>query len=175
MNGKIKKVLVPALSLFCICLVSAVLLAFTNELTAEKIASAARAEELAQRAVVCPGASRFEEKENYALAYDGDGNVIGYVFVTQGKGYGGSISVMTGIGADGVITGVKVLSHSETSSYGGKAIKNDFTSEYTGKQVQYFVKGRNIDGWTGATRTTNGVAAAVNAACDIFSSLKGGN
>ena len=38
MNGNVKKTVIPALSLFCICLVSAVLLAFTNSLTAQKIA-----------------------------------------------------------------------------------------------------------------------------------------
>ena len=171
MNGNVKKTVIPALSLFCICLVSALLLAFTNSLTAQKIADSAKAEEIAQRAVVCPEGVRFEEKENYALAYDKNDAVVGYIFVTSGKGYGGNITVMTGIGADGVITGVKVLSHSETSSYGGKAIKNDFTNEYKGKTVRVFVKGKNIDGWTGATRTTNGVAAAVNAACDIFSNI----
>ena len=171
MNGKFKKIFVPALSLFCICLVSALLLALTNELTHQKIEDAAKAEEIAQRAVVCPEGTRFEETENYALAYDSSNAVVGYIFVTTGKGYGGTISVMTGIDANGVITGVKVLSHSETSSYGGKAIKNDFTDEYRGKAVQVFVKGKNIDGWTGATRTTNGVAQAVNAACDIYSDI----
>ena len=174
MNGKFKKVFIPALSLFCICLVSALLLALTNELTHQKIADAAKQEEIRQRTVVCPAAERFEEKDGYALAYDANNNVAGYVFVTEGKGYGGTISVMTGIDVNGVITGVKVLSHSETSSYGGKAIKNDFTDEYTGKPVQVFVKGKNIDGWTGATRTTNGVIQAVNAACELFAGLKGG-
>ncbi len=172
MNGKFKKVFVPALSLFCICLVSAVLLAFTNELTHQKIADAARSAEIEQRFVVFPEGVSFEEKEDHAVAFGADGSVAGYVFVTRGKGYGGTITVMTGIDINGVITGVRVLSHSETSSYGGKAIKNDFTNEYTGKQVQYFVKGKNIDGWTGATRTTNGVAQAVNAACDIFNGIR---
>lgn len=173
MNGNFKKIFIPALSLFLICLVSALLLALTNELTADKIAESAKAEEVAQRAVVFPGAS-YAEEENHTRVLGEDGSTLGYIFVTEGKGYGGVITVMTGIDVSGKITGVKVLSHSETSSYGGKAIKNEFEKEFIGKEAAQFAKGKNFDGWTGATRTTNGVIQAVNAACELFAGMKGG-
>jgi electron transport complex protein RnfG len=169
-----KKILYPTLSLFLICLVSVVLLAVTNELTADKIEETNHNNEVQQRQVVFSEAKSFNEMTDYTECLDGEGNVIGYIFVTQGKGYGGTITVMTGINTDGVITGVKVLDHKETSSYGGKAIANNFTDEYKGKEAQLFVKSENIDGWTGATRTTNGVIAAVNEAVTKYKTIAEG-
>ena len=169
-----KKILYPTLSLVCICLAASLLLAFTNDLTKDVIADSAKQAEIKQRGEVFASASSFEEKDGYVCCLDGEGTVIGYIFVTVGKGYGGDISVMTGIGTDGKITGVKVISHGETSSYGGKAIANNFTDEYSGKTAETFVKGKNIDGWTGATRTTNGVISAVNEAVSKYNEVKGG-
>ncbi len=170
-----KKILYPTLSLVCICLAASLLLAFTNQLTSGIIADSAKQAEIKQRGEVFAEAASFEEKDGFVNCLDGNGNVIGYIFVTEGKGYGGAISVMTGINSDGKITGVTVLSHSETSSYGGKAIANNFTDEYAGKTAETFVKGKNIDGWTGATRTTNGVISAVNAAVEKYNEVKGGD
>ena len=49
---------------------------------------------------------------------------IGYVFLTSAKGYGGDIDIMVGIGNDGSVKGVTVLSISETAGLGMNA-KND--------------------------------------------------
>ncbi|MDD4124251.1 MAG: FMN-binding protein [Eubacteriales bacterium] len=167
-----KKIIYPALSLFLICLVSVLLLALTNELTKDQIEKNNRGNEVTQREVVFPGAKSYRELQSHVECIDKDGNVIGYIFVTQGKGYGGDITVMTGINTSGIITGVEVLSHTETSSYGGVAISSGLTDEYKDKEASIFVKGRNIDGWTGATRTTNGVIAAVNDAVIRYNTLK---
>lgn len=170
-----KKILYPALSLFLITLVSVILLALTNAFTKDKIKDANRSNEDKQRIAVFPDAESFREKENYTECLDGDKNIIGYIFVTKGAGYSGDITVMTGIDKDGVISGVKVLEHTETPTFGGVAVENNFTDEYKGKEAQTFVKGQNIDGWTGATKTTNGVIEAVNLAVGSFETVaKGG-
>lgn len=173
--SNLKKVVIPALSLFVICLVSALLLALTDDLTKDTIAASEKKAEVEQRSVVFEKASSYNEKENYVECISSDGRLIGYIFKTVGKGYGGDITVMTGIDLDGVITGVRVTNHSETSSYGGKAVKNDFTDEYTGKKAEKFILHKNIDGWTGATRTTDGVIDAVNKAVEEYAKLRGGS
>lgn len=175
MKFDIKKIIYPTLSLVCICLVASLLLAVTNDLTADVIKDSAKQAEIKQRGEVFEGASSFEEKDGYVNCLDADGNIIGYIFVTEGKGYDGAISVMTGIDSDGKITGVTVLSHSETASVGGKAIKNGLPDSFVGKDAEKFEKGKNIDGVSGATRTTNGVIAAVNAAVEKYNEVKGGD
>ncbi len=173
-KSKAKKFMYPVLSLFLICLFSVLLLAVVNEFTKDKIGNSDRTDEEVQREAMFPEAKSYNERENYAECLDQNGNVIGYAFVTQGAGYGGTITVMTGIKTDGVIVGVTVLSHSETPSFGGKAIDEGLTDEYKGKTAELFVKGQNIDGKTGATRTTDGVIAAVNEAVSRFGSIKEG-
>lgn len=57
----------------------------------------------------------------------------GFVFMVEGKGYGGTVKGIVGIDADGIITGTKILSHSETPSLGGKTAEEPFQSQFPGK------------------------------------------
>ncbi len=59
----------------------------------------------------------------------------GYVITTAWKGYGGTIKVMFGMDANGVITGAKVLENSETAGLGTKACDPKHMVQYTGKTV----------------------------------------
>ncbi len=61
--------------------------------------------------------------------YEAD-NGAGYVFLTSNKGYGGPVEVMTGISADGQVTGVKLTSQDETPGLGQKALDASFTDQY---------------------------------------------
>ncbi len=173
-NSKFKDVLYPVLSLFFICLFSVLLLAVTNELTKDKIARNNKGAEDRLREVVFPDASSYNEKESYVECLDKDGGILGYIFVTAANGYGGEIKVMTGIDSKGVITNVKVISHTETPSIGGKAIDEGLADEYKGKTVTAFEVGKNIDGLTGATRTAKGIADAVNKAAESYSAITEG-
>lgn len=55
--------------------------------------------------------------------YEGtaSGDTIGYVFKTSAKGYGGDIDLMVGIDTSGKVTGVSILSISETAGLGMNA------------------------------------------------------
>lgn len=53
--------------------------------------------------------------------------------MVEGKGYGGIVKGIVGIDADGIITGTKILSHSETPSLGGKTAEEPFQSQFPGK------------------------------------------
>ena len=116
-----KSVLAPAAILFAICIVVAAALAGTNALTEKRIAQAALAKAEESRMVVLPSAESFEERDSHYAGLDGAGQTVGYVFETESKGYGGTVKVMTGISTEGEITGVVVLSHSETPGLGANA------------------------------------------------------
>lgn len=110
----------PTLVLAVICLVISFALAKTYSITQPIIDRLAIETANAARAEVLPGASDFEQltvanmPEGGLDAYRAtDGS--GYVITTAWKGYGGTIKVMFGMDANGVITGAKVLENSETA------------------------------------------------------------
>lgn len=183
-----KNVLAPAAILFIICVVVAAALAGTNALTKDRIAQAALAKAEESRMVVLPGAESFEEAAD-GSHYIGKagGNTVGYVFETESKGYGGTVRVMTGISAEGDITGVVILSHSETPGLGANAERESFREQFkqpaansTGIQVVKFQAPNEgeIQAMTGATITSTAVTNAVNSAIELYQGAyasEGGN
>lgn len=190
----IKEVIKPAAILFVICVAVSAALAGTNLLTADRIAQAAAQKAEESRMVVLPGAEAFQEKESedgthyIGLSKEADGVVVGYVFETESKGYGGTVKVMTGISTEGSITGVIVLSHSETPGLGANAEKESFRAQYQqpvanlagGIQVVKFQAPNEgeIQAMTGATITSTAVTNAVNLAIEQYQNAyasEGGN
>lgn len=183
-----KNVLAPAAILFAICVVVAAALAGTNILTKDRIAQQAALKAGESRALVLPGAEAFEEAPDgsHYIGKDGSGTSVGYVFETEGKGYGGTVKVMTGISTEGEITGVVVLSHSETPGLGANAEKETFRDQYKqpvpadGISVVKFQvpKEGEIQAMTGATITSTAVTNAVNSAIEMYTDAyasEGGN
>lgn len=182
-----KEVMKPAAILFAICVIVSAALAGTNLLTADKIAEAQAKKAEESRLVALPEAGTFEEADGCYIGKDGSGNSVGYVFETEGKGYGGTVKVMTGISTEGNITGVIVLEHGETPGLGANAEKEGFREQYkqpvansTGiKVVKYQVpKEGEIEAMTGATITSTAVTNAVNAAIEQYQNnyaSEGGN
>lgn len=174
---KIKEYAAPTVVLLIICVVAALLLAVTNNVTAPKIAEVNAQNEAYARQVVFADADSFGEEftndDGIKLvpALDKDGATIGYVVVTVEKGYGGDISVMTGVDLEGKVTGVSILSMSETAGLGANATKESFLKQFVGKISGIGVnKGtpaeNEIKALTGATITSKAVAKAVDAAIE---------
>lgn len=180
-----KKIIVPAVSLFLICLAAAVLLVFTNQITADQIAAMEQEQAKASQAKVLDIAASFEEKTlqtvdgtyPYQIGRDEAGELVGYVFTTTANGYGGQVKIMTGIRPDGVIHKIEVLDVSkETPGLGLNAQNESFHSQFTGKtfglEATKNEPGENqVKAITGATITSNAVTKAVNEAMDLFQSL----
>lgn len=173
----LKEYLVPTVTLFVICLVATALLGLTNQVTAPIIEQLAIETEIKSRQVVFAEAKSFGEAEFLAdgtsvvAALDESNNTIGYVVVNTAKGYGGDISVMTGVDTEGGVTGVNILSHSETAGLGAKAAEQNFRDRFIGLiggiTVSKDKAGENsIDAITGATITSRAVTEAVNAAIE---------
>lgn len=182
--NKIKNILLPPLVLFVICAVITAVLAVTNAATKDKIA-ALEAETQAEAMTRLLPADRFEEQSGeldgesftYYKAVQG-GKTAGYVFVTAGRGYGGSVSVMTALDEDGAILAMEVLSASdETPGLGANALKSDWWTQFAGKSGELAVSkdGGEVDALTGATITSRAVVGAVNTALEYFSALEVGS
>ena len=187
-NSKAKEIIVPAVSLFLICVVVTALLALTNAVTAPKIdALAVETQDASKKQVLSSAASFSEEKQvekggvSYTY-YDGltsDGSVVGYVFVTSAKGYGGDISVMVGVLGDGTVAGVNILSINETAGLGMNAKNQSFLDQFLGKSGEIGVAKNNpsdteIQALTGATITSRAMATAVNTALSLYAEIGGG-
>lgn len=179
----IKLIIKTALSLFLICAVATGLLAFINSVTDPIIAKNNEAAADSARIEVLPGAESFsEESANGTTYYVGtDGNeAIGYVFTTKASGYGGEIEIMTGIDADGCITGISILSINETPGLGMNAKKDSFIEQYIGSSgpftvIKNAVPAENeILAITSATITSNAVTSAINSAKALFETVKEG-
>ena len=185
----IKKIIGPAAALTIICVVVTALLAGTNYITKDIVAERAAATAEASRKQVLPAAASFEEvtiaeEENGMYAgLDAAGEVVGYVFETSGKGYGGAVNVMTGMTKDGEITAVTLVSHSETPGLGAKAGNDAFISQYQGAAPEggFAVTktaptaDNQVQAVTGATITSKAVTSAVNEAIELYETYgKGG-
>lgn len=181
---KAKSVIVPSVVLTVICIVIAASLAFTNSITADKIAALEKQQSVeAMKAVFDDEGASFrdgtvtlDDKEYSYSAVTLNGETIGYVFTVSNNGYGGAVKVMTGINNDGTVRRIQVLSvDDETPGLGQNAkSKAGFSEQFSGKSGSIsYEKNKDIDALTGATITTNAVVRDVNTALELFQKVKG--
>lgn len=196
------KIVKNAAILTIITLVSGLLLGFVFEITKDPIAaSKEKAKQEAYKAVMADAKEfeaydKFDEKEaeealkkanvsgcyvaEAAVAKDDKGETMGYVVNTASKeGYGGEIHISVGILNDGTITGIEILSISETAGLGMKAIEPEFKGQFKDVQTERFVVKKddpsgNVDALSGATITSRAVTGAVNAGLGYFQNVLGG-
>ena len=179
-------------TLFLTCCVVAGALGAVNMVTEGPIADINKAKtEAAMKAVVAdPDNSTFSDalaltEEMTAAALAGGGTLTeayevqvggvaaGHALKIVASGSQGSIEMMVGLDVEGVVTGVSVVKNSETAGIGSKVMENEPNSKGVGVLDQFIGKsaadgtlnvGSNVDAITGATVSTKGVTAGVNAA-----------
>lgn len=183
----IKEVIGVGVILFLITALAAAILAEVNSVTAPIIAeNQAEKTNAAMSAVLPPssGEASFEKAD-----YEPDKNssvteiytsADGCVVMASPSGYGGAISLAVGIDNDGVVTGIEVISQSETAGLGSKCSKDEFKSQFEGKTagievVKQGASGNQIDAISSATVTSKAVTLGVNDALAAAAELKGGN
>ncbi len=168
----------PIVVLGVICLVTSLLLAVTNDVTAPIIeASAIRAANETRQALL-PTAESFSEvtipdaaaNENVTEAYKAS-NGAGYVITARAKGYGGYVPVMVAFGEEGNIAAVKFLDNSETPGLGQKVKSDGFQGQFAGMEAEPFGMG-DIEVLSGATFSSRAAVEAVNAAIDVYQSIE---
>ena len=164
-----------------ITFICALLLGVINGVTADKIAQNAVETRDAAMAEIIPDAE-FEDM-NTAMSADDvaaagislpagrtpaqidgvykatkDGEEVGYCVQVEPKGFGGNVTMIVGINADGTVAGAKVTSHSETPGLGAKSQADpNWITQYAGQaadgQLQVTKDGGTINAITGETIT----------------------
>lgn len=104
-------------------------------------------------------------------ALDAHGTRLGYVVeATSSEGYGGNITLYAGIGENGILNGISILSISETPGLGMNA-ESVLVPQFKHTEATMFTYTKSgggtdneIDAISGATKTTKAVVNAVNGA-----------
>ncbi|MCD8037145.1 MAG: RnfABCDGE type electron transport complex subunit G [Clostridiales bacterium] len=174
-----KQITRPMIILGVICIVCAGLLGVAESVTREPIRVQNEATANAGKQKVFADAVSFEEIEladdenvdgtsvsSANVAVDASGEVLGYVVEVLPNGFGGSIDLMVGVDLDGVVTGISVLSHSESAGLGARATEDWFQEQFVGMTAPVAVAkdGGEVEAITSATITSRAVSTGVNAA-----------
>ena len=189
-----KYIIKLTVTLFVTCVIVAGLLGGVNAITKDKIAAINWEKTVAaMKAVVAdPDATTFSEAlekttemEAAAAAYGSldsiyevqvDGAAAGYAIKVSASGSQGAIEMMVGVDGEGVVTGVSIVKHSETSGIGTKVAENEPNKAGVGMLSQFegmsaadgtLAVGTNVDAVSGATVSSRGVTAGVNAALAV--------
>lgn len=177
--------------LLLICLVSASLLAVTNEMTKGPIQDQRDAASQAARQEVLATADEFVQVvgDDFAKITESNpgvlevfigkagGQDVGYVMKTTPTGFGGPVEVITGISLDGKLTGVRVGSHNETPGLGGIITTEGFYGQYAGMVADVIGVSKTqksdteIKAISGATISSRCVTTGVNDSINAFKAL----
>ena len=191
-----KFILKVAGTLTAISLVVAALLGFVNSITKDKIAAIDAENTRVAMSAVAPEGSEFGDKmevtdDMVAAAATQSGKILelypvtnggaeaGYVMKISASGSQGAIVMMVGVDADKAITGISVVSHSETSGIGTKVVGNELNAAGEPVLDQFkhksgagtLIVGSNITAISGATVSTRGITAGANAALAVVDAL----
>lgn len=155
---QMKKYAVPTMVLVIICIIVTGALAFTYGITAPTIQK------------------NLEEQERLAAA-EVLGNVDGVALKAQVKSYGGKLQAIVGISQNGEVTGVKVLSHTDTPGLGTQPMTVDYLKQYIGiteLNTDHINDDPAIEAVTGATISSNAIYHAVQQALFDYKESGGG-
>lgn len=177
-KSDIPNIIKTAVILFLITGIAALILAVVNNFTAPIIAENSAKKQAAAMQNVLKDAEFSEE--NLAENVDDpdiseiykaqkDGSAAGYVVMVNPNGYNGAISMVVGIDAEGKVSGIDIISQSETAGLGADCVKDEFKDQFVGKSGEISVvkndpKDNEIDAITSATITSKAVTSGVNKA-----------
>ncbi len=176
-----KDILKITFILFVVCGLAAGSLSFVNAATKDRIAAFAKEEKIAALKKIFPAAESFTERppaEAGAEATDWDavagGAVVGSLHLLKPMGYSGAITLVFGEDASGALTGVQVLSHTETPGLGAKITTDAWAGQFKGRTRDQTVLRKDtpsgtIDAISAATISSRAVTRAVHDA------MSGGN
>lgn len=169
--------------LLAICLLTALLLGVVNQITKPRINAIQKAKKEAAMSQVLPADEYVLWEGNLPahvtalyLANSG-GEGVGWVAETTTSGSQGAIEMMVGVDPAGQVTGVSVVKHSETPNIGTKVVADQSVLDrFTGMshengEITVNSGSNRFDAVSGATFSSRGVAAGVNAALDAVAEL----
>ena len=157
-----------------IAAISAGLLGGVNDFTSKVIAENTKKIVNAARIEVLPEASDFKEEEakevegiQYIPGSNAAGEVVGYVASVTEPGYSGDINFVVGINNDAKITGLNVVTSSETPGLGAKINEKEWQEHWIGKDATYEFN-KSVDAFAGATISPKAVYTGVIKALNTY-------
>lgn len=171
------EIIKPAGILLVITMVAAMLLGVVSEITKVPIAAQELKVKTEAMQAVLSDAESFEEVN---IEFTGTisavskgikgGETCGYVITVAPSGFGGAVNTMVGFDPNGIVTGIRVLSHAETPGLGAKSTEPSFYEQFSGKTAPINVikngtpKDNEIQAITSATITSTAISDGVNEA-----------
>ena len=188
MRDLIKMVVV----LLVICTTSGVVLSYVNEATKapREYQYIKFVQEPSMKAVLSDyDNDPIKERIKLAVGEDEEGNPVEVVvfpakkggkteaiaYSAAAKGYHDLIEVMIGVNPDGTLTGISIMTHTETPGLGARIVEPEFTDQFAGLDLDttnLSAEGGKVDTLSGATFSTVGVITAVRAALEQFPQIK---
>ena len=166
------------LVLTIVCLSASLVLAFSYELTKEKIEQQRIDEINRSLEAIFPDADSYERNEIEDTIYYRvikDNTTKGYILTVEAKGYNGPVNTMVGVDMDGKIAGVIVLEHKETPGLGANIVEIKrgekepwFLRQFKGKLARNLVLGEDIQAITGATISSEALTSAIKGQVQAF-------
>ncbi|MBN2405420.1 MAG: FMN-binding protein [Coriobacteriia bacterium] len=179
------------------CVVAAGGLAVTYLATKDRIAEQVRLAEENSLKTVLPDAAEFVDAGSGVLeaaqtaaddvdcsavyrAVSADGSLVGWGLRVAGRGYGGPIELVLGLDSTGKVTGVTILTMSETPGLGTKVQSEEWFLEQFKQLPEGFDSAdmKELDTISGSTKSSRGVRNGVEAGgriyTDVLSDLAGG-
>ena len=83
----------------------------------------------------------------------------GYMMTAKAQGLEGPVVLNVGLDADGAVTGLSVVESNESPEYGQQALKEEYFANYLGRTDT-----EGVDGFTGATYTSDAIRQCVDSA-----------
>jgi len=178
--------------LLVICTTSGVVLSYVNEATEEprEYSYIKFVQEPSMKAVLSDyDNDPIKERIKLAVGEDKEGNPVEVVvfpakkggkteaiaYSAAAKGYHDLIEVMIGVNPNGTLTGISIMTHTETPGLGARIVESEFTDQFAGLDLdttKLAADGGKVDTLSGATFSTVGVIAAVSAALEQFPQIK---
>lgn len=178
-ESTVKYVLRIALTLLAITAVVAVALAAVNAVTAPKIAELnAQKTQEAIEAVLPGGGEEVSFTDDTGLVTAAYRGSAGCAIQVTPSGFNGTVTMMVGVGNDGTVLGISIISHTETAGLGATAAASTsageaFRGQFAGMSGTVTVSkdGGQVDALTGATITSRAVCTGVSAALACAANL----
>ncbi len=165
--GKKESVVKLGIILLIICATVTLALAVVNDITQPLIAQITQRQQDEARTEVLPQAQTFERLSEKVYRGFQEGKAVGYAVTATPSGYGGEINMMVGLDEEFRVTGVKIVTFSETPGLGSKSSEPKFLDQFIGKDgnvtvVKGSAKGENdVVAVSGATISSNAVTTGV--------------
>ncbi len=167
--------LMPVGILCAICMVAALLLSLTNQLTAPIIEANTLSAEQSNMRLLIPQADDFVNIEltgdsatmiNAAYKATTGEDTAGYIVTVASKGYGGDVPIIVAFDAEGTLTAIAIGDNSETPGIGDRIYEEDFIEQFIG--LTTVLADTDYDGISGATYSSGAVYESVNKALTVI-------